>query len=191
MKILLFGSSGMLGSAIKQEAVRLGHEVVAPTHLAYSITNNGTQNLGNRDFEVVINAAGTISSPTNDYSANSIGALNVARLAKIFKAKFIHVSTDCVFSGQMGPWHNIYDIPDPIDMYGVSKRYGEIAVLETYPEATVVRTSFIGPRHGLLHWFLDQPENAIVQGYNNVYWSGSTVYEVAQALLQDVPPLSE
>ena len=68
-------------------------------------------------------------------------------------ARLIHISTDCVFSGDRGGYAED-DRPDPADLYGRSKLAGE-------PEGEGVltlRTSMLGREldraSGLLEWFL-------------------------------------
>lgn len=188
MKLLIFGGSGMLGSALIQEAERLNYEVLAPTHQQCSITNGMDVHEAVRESDIVINAAGRIPNSLGEYMANAIGPFNIAKTANLFGNRFLHISTDCVFSGRPGPWHTIEDIPDPMDLYGVSKRYGEVAVEATCPNAVILRTSFIGPKHGLMHWFLNLPKDSVVEGYHEALWSGSSVYEVARRIMVDVLP---
>lgn len=170
----------MLGSAIKVEAEKQGHIVTAPSHQEHDVIN---PKRGIPPTDLIINASGTIPHPGTDYSVNSLGALKIAHSADFWDIPLIHVSTDCVFSGKRRHWNHINDIPDPVDLYGVSKRYGELAVLAAYPEAVVVRTSFIGPKHGLLRWLLDLPQGCEIEGYDQAFWSGSSVYEVARRIL--------
>lgn len=180
MKILLFGGSGMLGSAIQAEANKQGHTIIAPTHEEHDVTN---PKRGINPADLIINASGTVPYAGYDYSANSIGAFKIAQSAKFWEIPLIHISTDCVFSGKAITWNKIEDVPDPIDLYGVSKRYGELVVQAIYPEALILRTSFIGPQHGLLRWFLDLPKYSKIEGYKQALWSGSSVYEVARRVL--------
>lgn len=188
MKILLFGGSGMLGSVIKAEAPKLNHEVIAPSHSICDITNYAqlTSAFPFRSVDLVINASGIIPGANEDFAANAVGAFKIAKISELNHVPLIHVSTDCVFSGRRSPWHSNKDVPDPIDLYGVSKRYGEVAVQTVLPSASIVRTSFIGLKHGLLRWFLDQPHGAEIDGYDEALWSGSTVYEVARRILSPV-----
>lgn len=135
----------------------------------------------------VVNCAGRI--PASNCTVAEMVASNAMLpfgLVKKWKGTpVIHVSTDCVFSGRakVGPY-TVTDVPDPYDIYSVTKRVGEMA------DVVVVRTSFIGRRHGLMRWAIEN-RGRLVEGYENVWWSGSTVQEVATRLLdiaENPPP---
>ncbi|KKM85062.1 hypothetical protein LCGC14_1292750, partial [marine sediment metagenome] len=106
----------------------------------------------------------------------------LAAICEEVGAHLIHVSTDCVFSGLKPTWmpYTLLDRPDATDPYGRSKLAGE-------PEGahvTVVRTSFIGPRHGLWQWLVSREPGERVKGWRNAMWSGSTVWQVAWELVR-------
>lgn len=199
MKILLFGGTGMLGRAIRSEAKARNYEVLWETSLGCPITDFGTITtwLAAESPAVVINAAGMIPPTAGHDSeldrtnldlrmirANAEGPHVLALACRLNKVPLVHVSTDCVFSGQLidEPLVADRDRPEPDSLYGATKAVGEYC-WGSDGRVTVVRTSFIGPRHGLVRWFLDQPQNATVEGYSRVTWSGSTVWEVARRLL--------
>ncbi|CAL4085519.1 unnamed protein product, partial [Meganyctiphanes norvegica] len=57
----------------------------------------------------------------------------------------IYISTDYVFDGTNPP-HKITDQPKPLNKYGQTKLEGEIATLQTYPNALVLRVPVLyGP----------------------------------------------
>src|SRR5574341_529800 len=56
---------------------------------------------------------------------NSLAPHLLARLCAERGARTIHISTDCVFSGCAGNYHE-EAIPDPVDLYGRSKLLGEV-----------------------------------------------------------------
>ena len=78
----------------------------------------------------------------------------ISDLSNFYKFKFIHFSTDCVFSGNKGNYYE-NDVRDAKDLYGISKKKGEIA---NNKNTLVLRTSFIGhelfDNKSLLNWFL-------------------------------------
>ena len=92
------------------------------------------------------------------------------------RARLIHVSTDCVFSGSRGNYSEI-DTPDASDIYGRTKQLGEV----DYPHAVTLRTSTIGHElqsaYGLLNWFLAQKGNC--KGFARAKFSGLTNIEFA------------
>ncbi len=107
-----------------------------------------------------------------------------------WKARLIHISTDCVFSGKRGKYRE-EDLPDAADLYGRSKLLGEI----TGGRALTLRTSMIGHelagRHSLLEWFLAQQGKAVA-GYRHAIFSGLTTRRLAEliaTLIADFPDL--
>lgn len=203
-ELMVMGSRGMLG----REVITWASEPRAEHTRVWSGNSLGgmTQDadISDRSWvvkaldafkpQVVINCAGAhgafghpTPTPERMISSNAIGPLVLAEECGRRGIALIHVSTDCVFSGNlaMGLRHNTLQTPDPIDLYGKSKALGE-------PEGdhvTVVRTSFIGVDHGLMAWFLSHTGDQ-VDGWANSMWSGSTVDEVARRLVAmvDDPP---
>ena len=102
--------------------------------------------------------------------------------------RLIHLSTDCIFSGNKG-FYSENDIPDPTDIYGRSKLIGEL----DYDNTLTIRKSVIGhellTKKGLLEWFLDQKNP--IQGYKNVIFSGITVLELARLIEQYIIPKND
>jgi dTDP-4-dehydrorhamnose reductase len=100
--------------------------------------------------------------------------------------KLIHVSTDCVFSGEKGNYVED-DFPDAEDFYGRTKFLGEI----NYGNALTLRTSLIGRELfsgvSLVDWFLAQ-ENKSVHGYVNAIYTGLTTiafcYELKRMMIE-------
>lgn len=104
--------------------------------------------------------------------------------------RFIHLSTDCVFSGEKGNYKES-DSPDPTDYYGKSKMLGEVNM----PHALTLRTSFIGPalfhKTGLFEW-IKQQKNKTINGYTNAIYSGLTTIafsKILNKIIQDYPQL--
>ena len=63
-------------------------------------------------------------------------------------SRFIYISTDAVFDGELGPYGE-EDVPQPIWDYGRAKREAELKVLAA--GGTVVRNSLV---YGLIRWIL-------------------------------------
>jgi dTDP-4-dehydrorhamnose reductase len=93
--------------------------------------------------------------------------------------RLIHISTDCVFSGNRGNYKES-DNPDPVDLYGRSKLLGEVARVG----CLTIRTSMIGlelgTRSGLIEWYLHQP--GTVSGWTRALWNGLTTIELSRVI---------
>jgi len=76
----------------------------------------------------------------NCFDVNEQGTAIMSRAANDVGAHFIAVSTDYVFDGRKGAAYVEYDEPNPLSVYGASKREGE---LRCAPADTIVRTSWV------------------------------------------------
>lgn len=80
--------------------------------------------------------------PDEAHRVNVEGPRAVARLSAERGSRLAHVSTDYVFDGDGGPYTESRT-PEPVNVYGKTKRAGEKAVLEELPEALVLRISAV------------------------------------------------
>lgn len=137
--------------------------------------------------DAVVNAVGIVKqrpSAAEAIPSIEVNALFPHRLLQIVEAyggRVIHLSTDCVFSGNKGKYVET-DIPDATDLYGRSKLLGEL----TEGNAVTLRTSMIGRelkrKKSLLEWFLAQ--KAPVSGYLKAIFSGLTTAELSRVILR-------
>jgi dTDP-4-dehydrorhamnose reductase len=144
--------------------------------------------------DIVFNAVGLVKQlaaaddPLAAVPINTLLPHRLARLCVLVGARFVHVSTDCVFSGRSGGYTE-EDVPDATDLYGASKRLGEV----TETGAITLRTSIIGHelrgRHGLVEWFMHAPRE--VQGYTRAIFSGVTTVEFARVMRDVIIPRSD
>jgi dTDP-4-dehydrorhamnose reductase len=126
--------------------------------------------------DAVINCIGIVkqlplaNNPIVSIEINALFPHRIAKLCHAIGARLIHISTDCVFSGQRGMYTE-EDTPDPLDLYDRSKLLGEV----NDPCCLTLRTSFIGRELGratsLVEWFLSNQGNC-VQGYTNAIYTG-------------------
>lgn len=196
--VIVLGAAGMLGRAVVTAAHQRGLRTLALQHTDCDLTQphdvfDRLRSASSHNPVAIINCAGVIPVRSRiDYemvAANAVAPHIIARYAadrRVFAepVRVIHVSTDCVFSGIPDPRYSgrrywAEDRPDPTDLYGRSKLAGEVSA----PHVLNVRTSFIGPRHGLWAWLAAQPEGATVEGWANAMWTGSTVQAVAAVLV--------
>ena len=134
--------------------------------------------------DFIVNCIGIlIHGSSNVENAIYLNAYLPHQLKKISKnigAKLIHISTDCVFSGDKGGYIET-DVKDGKGVYSQTKKLGEI---EDDANLTL-RTSIIGPElknngEGLFHWFMNQQGD--ITGFTRAIWSGVTTIELAKAI---------
>ncbi|MDX6182222.1 dTDP-4-dehydrorhamnose reductase [Flavobacterium sp. Fl-77] len=82
------------------------------------------------------------------FTINELSVKLIAEFALENRAKLIHISTDYVFDGTSSVALNEEEKTNPINVYGASKRAGEIACLEKNPDAIIIRTSWVYSKFG-------------------------------------------
>jgi dTDP-4-dehydrorhamnose reductase len=124
---------------------------------------------------------GSNEDPENAIFLNSYLPHRLARISEKINAKLIHISTDCVFSGDKWEPYIESDEKDGRGIYAKTKGLGEIV----NDRHLTLRTSVVGPelkKNGeeLFHWFMSQKGE--IPGYTNAIWSGVTTLELAKAI---------
>ena len=144
--------------------------------------------------DVVINCIGLVKQllqaddPLAAIPINALLPHRLAGLCEMVRARFVHISTDCVFAGTKGGYREA-DESDAHDLYGRSKYLGEV----NYPQAVTLRTSIIGHElnsaHSLVGWFLAQQGS--VRGFTQAIFSGLPTVELARVIRDFVIPNPE
>jgi dTDP-4-dehydrorhamnose reductase len=67
----------------------------------------------------------------------------LAMISKLYCCKFIHLSTDYVFSGEGVKPFKETDMPNPLSIYGMSKLAGEEMLMKENPGSVIIRTSWL------------------------------------------------
>jgi dTDP-4-dehydrorhamnose reductase len=208
LKILVLGSSGLIGSTIFRVLSECPDwEVFGSIRLdnikAFFPKIKSDRLISNIDVDefsaiirvvreirpdVVINCIGATkhkkegSNPLGAIGLNSLLPHRLAQLCASVGARFVHISTDCVFSGKDGMYTELTPA-DADDIYGRSKALGEV----TSGCALTLRTSTIGhelqSNLGLLDWFLSQKSTC--KGFSKAIFSGLPTVVFAQ-IVRDV-----
>jgi dTDP-4-dehydrorhamnose reductase len=157
MRALIPGSAGLIGSTLRLQAPA-GVEVIGLDLPELDITDAAAVQRAIEYYQpdVVLNAAGYLAvdkAETTDrvevMRVNADGPRHLAQAIAHGRARMVHLSTNYVFDGRSSVPYQPGDPAEPVSMYGVSKRGGEVAVLEVLGErATVVRTSWVHAAHG-------------------------------------------
>ena len=151
MKIAITGTGGRVGAALAAYFSRRGDEVIELNRQAMDLRDLSSLPpiLGACDFDVLINPA-ALSSPDDcekdpglAHLVNAEAPAAMAGFCAQRGKRFIHFSTDYVFGGAEPMRPNESDETVPVNVYGRSKREGEIAVLASFAEALVMRVSWV------------------------------------------------
>ena len=152
VKWLITGGEGQLGRAMALELSKSKCDFVSLSHSELDITNR-VQILdwfGRESPDVILNCAAWTnvdlaeSQEASAWSINAEGPKFLAEECSRMGTKFIHISTDYVFSGASNkPWSE-GEIREPLSAYGRTKADGERLVLNAYSGGTyLVRTGWL------------------------------------------------
>jgi len=196
-KVLVLGSTGLIGHQVYNYLTMKSDYKLSNISYRKKL-NNDTVLLDVREEEkflntiqsikpyVIINCIGILinganKNPENAIFINAYMPHRLARLADDIGAKLIHISTDCVFSGNKKEPYIETDEKDGKDTYAKAKGLGEIV---NHNHLTL-RTSVVGPElkedgEELFHWFMSQ--SGSINGFTKAIWSGVTTIELAKAV---------
>ena len=199
-KVLVIGSSGMLGSSLKSQLLKSRNEiyftrrdtnskVVANEFIFDFIRDDLKYWFDDKPrFDFVINCIGAIPQKYPSGSdteirqmieLNSLLPQFLKEQSNLHGFQIIQIATDCVFSGKSGKYTE-ESIHDASDIYGVTKSLGEKYV----GDAMTLRCSIIGrndhSNSSLHNWVLSNQLNATISGYRNHIWNGITTVAFAR-----------
>jgi len=144
MRILLIGSSGLLGTELK----KLNHEMICPTHREFDISEWAHGKIKHFQPDIVINAAVVKDNriieqnPEEAIKTNIIGAAMLAATCAMEGIRYVYISTDYIFKGDRGNYKETDEIL-PFNLYAWSKLGGECSAVMV-KNHLIIRTSF-GP----------------------------------------------
>ena len=152
-RVLLFGGSGQLGSAIQR--LWSAAEIASPGHAEVDITDPQAvaQAIEVSRPRVVVNCAAfhnverCESEPRDAFEANAIAVNALAERCAELGVCFVTFSTDYVFDGMLGRSYTEDDVPNPLSVYATSKYAGELLVERLQSNAYVIRTCGVYGTH--------------------------------------------
>ena len=183
-KIFILGSDGMLGRYLYKYMSEI-YDICQINRNKYDVLKDNFNELKKILIPntILINCIGIIPQKNEKENKtyikiNSIFPNMLSVLCDELDIKFIHITTDCVFSGKKGNYIES-DIHDEINIYGLSKSLGEPNNI------TVIRTSIIGEelksKKSLLEWVKSNNYKEI-DGYIDYYWNGVTCLQLAKII---------
>ncbi len=199
--IIVLGANGMAGHVI---TIGLREDINNYNVISVARSSSEVKPTIILDVSDFIGLKSLINSSKPDVRMNCIGLLNktaedkpdqailinsylphfLESSTKNTKTKVIHISTDCVFSGDEGAYIES-SFKNGRGYYAQSKALGEL----NNSKDLTFRTSIIGPELnqkgiGLFHWFANQ--NNEINGYTNAFWTGVTTIELLNAIKEAI-----
>ncbi len=156
MRILLTGSAGQLGRELRRSLAPLG-EILACDRSTLDLAMPDVLRTTIRALKpsVIVNAGAWTAvdkAETEQHGAQAINAIApgvLAEEAAKINARLIHYSTDYVFDGTKAAPYDESDAPNPLSVYGQTKRAGELAILAANARSLILRTSWVFGLHGV------------------------------------------
>jgi len=197
-RILLIGKYGQLGWELQRSLATLG-EVVSfdfpeidlgkPESLRELIRNISPQLIVNAAAYTNVDKAE--SEPDLARAVNAVAPGVMAEEAKRIDAALIHFSTNYVFDGAKGSAYVETDIPNPLNVYGVTKLEGERIVQSACGTYLIFRTSWVYSQHRgnfvtkVLQWARQQKTLHVVDDQiSNPTWARMLAEATAQVIAQ-------
>jgi dTDP-4-dehydrorhamnose reductase len=196
-KVLVLGSAGLIGHQVYNYLKDSDNYELYNISYHHKVQND-TVLLNARDEknfidkitsirpQYIVNCIGILinasdKDPENAIFINSYLPHILTRLSDKINAKLIHISTDCVFSGDKKEPYVETDETDGRGIYAKTKGLGEVF----NDKHLTLRTSVVGPElksggEELFHWFMNQSDD--ISGFTKVIWSGVTTIELAKAV---------
>lgn len=200
MRVLLLGANGQLGSDLKRAVAALaGVELIPWTRAELDVEDVGTveSKLAEVQFDVLVNCTSYHKTDEVEDNATKAVAVNahavraMAQAARAAGARFMHISTDYVFSGTAHRPYCETDCPSPINVYGASKYLGETLALQVHPDVLLLRVASLfgvagasGKGGNFVETMLRVGrEKGEVSVVDDVYMSPTSTHFVAGAIL--------
>ncbi len=158
MKVLVTGVKGQLGFDVIKALKKRGHEAIGVDIEEMNLIDNESVHrvICSLEPKVVIHCAAftavddaeETSNREQVMNINGIGTEYVAKACKEIDAKMIYISTDYVFDGKGSiPWQPD-DKQQPLNVYGLSKYEGELAVEKWLERAFIIRIAWVFGKNG-------------------------------------------
>lgn len=156
-RVLVTGCGGMLGCSIYAHLISKNYTIKATD---IDVNEKWISYLDVRDYkdalnqcrkfkpDIILHLAALTSleycenNPDEGFKTNFVGTRNMAQIAKLLKIPLVYISTAGVFDGKKRRYSED-DNPNPINVYGKTKLYGEIAVENSLEKYFIVRAGWM------------------------------------------------
>ena len=176
MKILLIGSTGLMGTALQSEKSETSH-IIPKDHTTLEIKdiNQVRMALDEEKPDYVINTSAYLGvepcaeNPGDAFAVNTEAVRNLAKLCNERDICLVHFSTDSVFDGSKGALYTEDDLPNPLNLYGMTKHMGDLFVQNLCRKHYIIRIPILfGPRRNNGSIFIDKMYQRVLSGANEL-----------------------
>ncbi len=155
MNILVTGGNGQIATAISHHFPKHWHTTLL-SHTMLDVGNHQAIKSAITQFlpDVIINTAAFTAvdeaekNPMAAFYANHEAAAILAALCEPAAIPLIHLSTDYIFDGNQSSPYQETDIPNPLNVYGLSKWKGEEAIRNSCQTHIILRVSSVFSSYG-------------------------------------------
>lgn len=148
MRILVFGADGQLGQALRKV---FGPRAIYSTRQDFDLIQNENiaDYLARVAPDLIINASAFTHVDRAETEVELADLLNhqtpsrMSQWVALNNKKLIHISTDFVFDGKKESPYIESDSAGPLNIYGLSKWRGELAIRNSGACALILRTSWV------------------------------------------------
>ena len=203
MKVLLTGSNGMLGQAVKKALISNEMQVLGidrtDSDFCFDLLNDEKIKscIDHLRPDIIINAAAIIDINLCERDHGASYCINgrlpgiLAEQCRKYGIYFVQISTDHYYKGHGNRTHKETDKVELVNEYARSKYIGEQLAL-TYENSLILRTNIVGFRgHGnptFVEWALQTICNGEKMSlFNDFYTSSISVTDFAEILSEIIP----
>lgn len=172
MKILLVGSTGLMGTALQSE--NSGRFQIIPkdhNDLEIKDAHLVRRVLDEEKPDYVINTSAYLgvepcaANPGDAFAVNTEAVRNLSKLCDKRNICLVQFSTDSVFDGRKGDLYTEDDLPNPLNLYGMTKHMGDLFVRNLCRNHYIIRIPILfGPRRNAGSIFIDKMYRHVLSG---------------------------
>jgi len=157
MKILVTGAGGQLGSELKDLAAQYSTDTFVFVDRDEMPLDNIEQVrtvLEDVKPDFIVSGGAYTAVDKAESEPDLVDVINhqavaiMAQWAKSNNRKLIHISTDYVFPGNSATALKEDEPTDPINIYGLTKQKGEVAITASGADAIIIRTAWVYSTYG-------------------------------------------
>lgn len=195
MNILVTGSGGMLAKQIIQHFKSEKINITGLKKEELNITNTAQlkEKIEQHKPDIIINCAAYTKVDMAElekdraFILNALAPYHLSEICRKNNIFLIHISTDYVFSGDKKEPYHPFDVPNPVNYYGITKLYGEHYIINSGCNYLIVRTSWLyGPEGNnfLTKILRATEEKEEIEVVNDQFGAPTSTFTLAKYLLK-------